>query len=237
MIRRYLKKLTLKKDLNSNFKILNIDIFTWSAEPLILAFMLLHYITIQDLFANYFVIEIGKYSCEHDRESIWKFNKTNEEDIIATIEIVEEKFEKLCSLNDETEELAEDAENHEKIYDGCLQSEAKITKKIKTVISLVDTEKGLIKNSDSKLESFKHKFVNLPKLTIEKFKGDYTKFNTFVDSFVATIDSCEDLKDIEKFNCLHGYLEGEAFCTIQAIKLTDNDDELLLWYGWPTKGD
>ena len=158
-------------------------------------------------------------------------NKTNEEDIIATIEIVEKKFEKLCSLNDETEELAEDAENHEKIYDGCLQSEAKITKKMKTVISLVDTEKGLIKNSDSKLESFKHKFVNLPKLTIEKFKGDYTKFNTFVDSFVAAIDSYEDLTDIEKFNYLHGYLEGEAYCTTQAIKLTDNDDELFLWYG------
>ena len=37
-------------------------------------------------------------------------NKTNEEDI-ATIE----KFEKLCSLNSEIEELAEDAENNKKI--------------------------------------------------------------------------------------------------------------------------
>ena len=41
-------------------------------------------------------------------------NKTNEEDI-ATIEVIEKKFEKLCSLNSEIEELAEDAENNKKI--------------------------------------------------------------------------------------------------------------------------
>ena len=49
-------------------------------------------------------------------------NKTNEEDIIATIE--EKKFQKICSLNSEIEELAEDAENNEEIYDCCLQSES-----------------------------------------------------------------------------------------------------------------
>ena len=43
------------------------------------------------------------------------------------------------------------------------------------------------------------------------------------DSFVAAIDSCKDLKDIEKFNYLHSYLEGEAFHTIQGIKLTDKN--------------
>ena len=36
-------------------------------------------------------------------------NKTNEEDIIATLEVIEKKFEKLCSLNSEIKELAEDA--------------------------------------------------------------------------------------------------------------------------------
>ena len=29
-----------------------------------------------------------------------------------------------------------------------------------------------------------------------------------MDSFVAAIDSCENLKDIEKLNYLHSYLEG-----------------------------
>ena len=81
-------------------------------------------------------------------------DKTNEEDIIATIEVVQKKFEKLCSFNSEIEELAENGENNEEIYDGCLQSEVNITKKINTTKSLVDKEKGLIKDSDSKPESF-----------------------------------------------------------------------------------
>ena len=44
-----------------------------------------------------------------------------------------------------------------------------------------------------------------------------------MDSFVAAIDSCEDLKDIEKFNYLYSYLESEAFRTVQGIKLTDKN--------------
>ena len=40
---------------------------------------------------------------------------------------------------------------------------------------------------------------------------------------IAAIDSCEDLKDIEKFNYLHSCLEGEAFRTIQGIKLIDKN--------------
>ena len=69
-------------------------------------------------------------------------NKTNEEDIIATIEVFEKKFEKLCSLNSEREELGEDAENIEEIDDGCLKSEVNITKKINTLKSLVDKKNG-----------------------------------------------------------------------------------------------
>ena len=77
---------------------------------------------------------------------------------------LKKKFEKLCCLNSEIEELAEDAENKKKTYDDCLHSEINITKKINPHKSLVDKEKLLIKNSDSKPESFNRKFVNLPKI-------------------------------------------------------------------------
>ena len=114
-------------------------------------------------------------------------NKTNEEDIIATIEVTEKTFEKLCSLNSEKKNLLK----MQKIMNKYMIT-VNITKKINTLKSLVHKEKGLIKKvSDSKPESFKSKFVNLPKLTIEKFKRYYTKFNTFMNSFVAAIDSCQ----------------------------------------------
>ena len=43
------------------------------------------------------------------------------------------------------------------------------------------------------------------------------------DSFVAAIDSFKDLKYIEKVNYLYSYFDGEAFLTIQDIKLTDKN--------------
>ena len=130
-------------------------------------------------------------------ESIWNVNETNREVIIATIEVVGKTFVKLCSLNSEIEELAKDAENNQEIYDNSLQIEVNITMKISFLKSLADEEKELIKNSESKPKSFKCKCMNLPKLTIEAFKDDYTKFNTFMGSFVNAIGSCKDIKDIE----------------------------------------
>ena len=111
---------------------------------------------------------------------------------------LKKKFEKVCSLNSEIEGLAEDSENNVEIYDDCLQREVNITKKIDTLKSSVDKEKGLIKNSDAKPESFNQKFVNFPKLTIEKLTCDFAKFNTFMDSFVAAIVSWEDQGILKK---------------------------------------
>ena len=60
-----------------------------------------------------------------------------------------------------------------------------------------------------------------------------------MDSFAAAIDSCEDLKHIEKLSYLHSYLESEAFRTIQGIKLADKIyprlEVLRRKYGYKTK--
>ena len=111
---------------------------------------------------------------------------------------LKKKFGKVCSLNSEIEGLAEDSENNVEIYDHCLQREVNITKKIDTLKSSVDKEKGLIKNSDAKPESFNQKFVNFPKLTIEKLTCDV------IHGFIC---SCNCLmgrsRHIEKVNYLH----------------------------------
>ena len=153
-----------------------------------------------------------------------KVDKTIQEDIIATIDVIEKKFKKISTTNSEIEELAEETENSETICDECLQSEINITKKINILKALVKKDdREQEKNKETKNESSRRKFINLPKLTIEKFSGDYTKFNTFIDSFVAAVDSCEELRDIEKFNYLKSYLEGEALRTIKGITLTNKN--------------
>ena len=89
--------------LNPNSRIINIQIFAWSAKPDILGIIFLYKIYLKTILL---------LKLENVNENV---NKTNEKDIIATIEVIEKKFEKLCSLNSEIEELAEDAENNKKI--------------------------------------------------------------------------------------------------------------------------
>ena len=49
--------------------------------------------------------------------------------------------------------------------------------------------------------------VKLPKLEIVKFRGDYTKWQSFIDSFKAAIHSSTTLPNIDKFNHLPAILQ------------------------------
>ena len=52
--------------------------------------------------------------------------------------------------------------------------------------------------------------IRLPKLTMPRFKGELTKWNTFWDSFNASIHENDDISTIDKFNYLNSLLEGNA---------------------------
>ena len=62
----------------------------------------------------------------------------------------------------------------------------------------------------------------LPKLEIIKFRGDYMKWQSFIDSFKATIHSSTTLSNIEKFNYLRCYVAGDALNTIEGLSLTND---------------
>jgi hypothetical protein len=62
----------------------------------------------------------------------------------------------------------------------------------------------------------------LPKLTLPKFKGDVTKWNTFWDSYESTIHKNDAITKVDKFNYLswRSLLEGTALRAIQGLNLT-----------------
>ena len=62
--------------------------------------------------------------------------------------------------------------------------------------------------------------VKLPKLEIEKFVGDATKWRTFIETFDATVDARPDISNVEKFSYLRGYLHGNALQTIDGMPLS-----------------
>ena len=54
-----------------------------------------------------------------------------------------------------------------------------------------------------------------------KFRGDYTKWLKFIDSFKASIHSSTTLSSIDNFNYLRGYA-GDALNTIDGPSLTND---------------
>ena len=73
---------------------------------------------------------------------------------------------------------------------------------------------GTVVNSTT---SYKPK---LPKLSVAKFKGEVTKWNTFWDSFESAIHNNNDISKIDKFNYLNSLLEGIALRAVQGLTLT-----------------
>ncbi len=63
----------------------------------------------------------------------------------------------------------------------------------------------------------------LPKLTLPKFKGVVTMWNTFWDSYESAIHTNDDISPIDKFNYLNSLLEGPALRAIQGLTLTSTN--------------
>ena len=60
----------------------------------------------------------------------------------------------------------------------------------------------------------------LPKLTLERFKGDVTTFQSFWDQFNSTVHANSSIPNTDKFKHLKALLEGPAARVIQGLTLT-----------------
>ena len=65
--------------------------------------------------------------------------------------------------------------------------------------------------------------VKLPELETVKFRGGYTKWQSYIDSFKVTIHSSATLSNIDNFNYLLCYVAGEALNTIEGLSVTNDD--------------
>ena len=63
--------------------------------------------------------------------------------------------------------------------------------------------------------------ARLPKLSLPKFRGDFTQWNTFWDSFQVAVHRNEGISNIDKFNYLNYVLEGVAARAIRGLTLTE----------------
>ena len=65
--------------------------------------------------------------------------------------------------------------------------------------------------------------VKLPKLEIVKCRGEFTKWQSFIDSFEATLHLSATPSNIGKFNYLRCYVAGHGLNTVKGLSLTNDN--------------
>ena len=60
----------------------------------------------------------------------------------------------------------------------------------------------------------------LPSLKVEVFQGEVGKFQAFIDSFEASIDSRTDLRAVDKLNLLKSYLKWPPLTLVESFRAT-----------------
>jgi hypothetical protein len=63
--------------------------------------------------------------------------------------------------------------------------------------------------------------AKLPKITLQKFKGNVTNWKPFWESFKAAVYDNDSISKVDKFNYLHSHLEGSAARSVQRLTLTE----------------
>ena len=65
-------------------------------------------------------------------------------------------------------------------------------------------------------------------MIIAKFSGDVLKWQTFYESFNTAIHNKPNISNVQKFNCLVGYLEGQAKRIVEGFMITNENYQKAL---------
>ncbi|XP_078374406.1 uncharacterized protein LOC144657946 [Oculina patagonica] len=142
---------------------------------------------------------------------------------LAKLDGLDKDIQSLCDL----EKLEKEIEESENVTTRILDCRSRINVwkvKQQTTTSHNATEQTTPPISPT-TSSFTQKQVKprLPKLTLPRFKGDITRWNTFWDSFNSAIHSNTEISDVDKFSYLKSLLDGPASRAIQGLNLTNGN--------------
>ncbi len=145
------------------------------------------------------------------------------EERLAKLDGLDKDIQSLCDL----EKLEKEIDESENVTTRILDCRSRINVwkvKQQTTTSHNATEQTTPPISPT-TSSFNQKPVKprLPKLTLPRFKGDITQWNTFWDSFNSAIHSNTEISDVDKFSYLKSLLDGPASRAIQGLNLTNDN--------------
>ncbi|GFV44289.1 uncharacterized protein TNCV_4117661 [Trichonephila clavipes] len=125
--------------------------------------------------------------------------------------------------------ITEDIEASEEIKEKIIFWKTKLSSKIRRINSdsiQVDTVSRNIQVIDS--NSFECMNINLPKLHINKYSGNYSEWLDFYNLFESSIHNNNRLSKVDKFNYLKSYLCGNALACINGFPISDDNYDRAL---------
>ncbi|GFW28665.1 uncharacterized protein TNCV_3713801 [Trichonephila clavipes] len=166
-----------------------------------------------------------------------KINNENEpvDQFEAFIEQLNDKESNLSLLNTLIEDrlsvdtITEDMEASEEIKEKIIIWKTKLSSKIRRINSdsiQVDTVSRNIQVIDS--NSFECMNINLPKLHINKYSGNYSEWLDFYNLFESSIHNNNRLSKVDKFNYLKSYLCGNVLACINGFSISDDNYDRAL---------
>ncbi|GFV42576.1 DUF1758 domain-containing protein [Trichonephila clavipes] len=166
-----------------------------------------------------------------------KINNENEpvDQFEAFIEQLNDKESNLSLLNTLIEDrlsvdtITEDMEASEEIKEKIIFWKTKLSSKIRRINSdsiQVDTVSQNIQVIDS--NSFEFMNINLPKLHINKYSGNYSEWLDFYNLFESSIHNNNRLSKVDKFNYLKSYLCRNALACINGFPISDDNYDRAL---------
>ncbi|GFX92415.1 uncharacterized protein TNCV_1706911 [Trichonephila clavipes] len=166
-----------------------------------------------------------------------KINNENEpvDQFEAFLEQLNDKESNLSLLNTlievrlSVDTITEDIEASEEIKEKIIFWKTKLSSKIRRINSdsiQVDTVSRNIQVIDS--NSFECMNINLPKLHINKYSGNYSEWLDFYNLFESSIHNNNRLSKVDKFNYLKSYLCGNALACINGFPISDDNYDRAL---------
>ena len=172
--------------------------------------------------------------------AIDKFGGTQtEKDILEGYKVT--LIDKKESIKKLDEDILNEIEDEEKITEDIFQARevgesmnrmiVKIDNVLKAVgMSSVTSQEGLgasVSNETQHIYPQPTK-PKLPKLSLKKFTGNPTDWQSFYDSYTAAVHNNDTLSKVDKFNYLKALLEGPAAAAIAGFTLTEENYETAL---------
>ena len=147
------------------------------------------------------------------------------EELTAIFERISRRENEITALDSSIVNLLESEDEIARDVDEALTLQDKVSVIKTRITKFIQNKNPPVRSNQnaSHAPSTSKKHVNLPKMTIKTFHGDPLEWQTFWDSFSATIHENDELSNIQKMSYLNGILKDDAARAIAGLPMTSDN--------------